>query len=120
MDGRLITVEGRMIGQNLDGKMHYKLAIDVSIYGNPQDKDVLEKELDWAINRVPATAATSKGKGRYLDPMAQVAGSGNSGVGLPVVPMDEEMRKLLEGLKKVGEDEKQADGVMVSRAEGLG
>ena len=115
MDERLVTVEGRMAGQNLDGARHYKLAVDMSIYARPSLREVLESEIAWATPGQQGFEAmrnpTVKGKGRADG--THVGGSKSSGVGLPTA-QDEEMRKLLEGLEKVGEDEKQADGVMVS------
>lgn len=136
MDTRLITVEGRMIGQNIDRAMHYKLGLDLSIYARPSHREVLEPELVWATPgqkgfeamRAAEAAGTSqgsqgkakgKGKGKAMGETG-LHGSGNSGVGLPGAGYDEEqMRLLLDGLKKVQEDEKQANGVMVSLAYGV-
>lgn len=133
MDAKLITVEGRMIGQNLDRAMHYKLGMDMSIYARPSHREVLEPELAWAtpgqrgFEAMRAAAAagsqqgsqgTPKGKGKAkARGMGDTGlhGSGDSGVGLPRADWDEqEMRRLLDGLKKVQEDEKQANTVMVS------
>lgn len=130
MDTRLITVEGRMIGQNLDRAMHYKLGMDLSIYARPSHRDVLEPELKWAtpgqrgFEAMRAAEAAgvqqgsqgkAKGKGRAkMGADTGLHGSGNSGAGLPEANWnEEEMRRLLDGLKKVQEDEKQANGVMV-------
>jgi SWI/SNF-related matrix-associated actin-dependent regulator of chromatin subfamily A3 len=134
MDTRLITVEGRMIAQNVDRQMHYKLGMDLSIYARPSHREVLEPELVWAtpgkkgfeaMRRAEAegtsgsqgeskSGAKGKGKGRALGGDTGLHGAGNSGVGLPGANYDEEqMRRLLDGLKKVQEDEKQANGVMV-------
>lgn len=135
MDAHLITVEGRMIGQNIDRSMHYKLGMDMSIYARPSHRDVLEPELAWAtpggrgfeamraaeaagIPQSQSSQGSAKGKGKGKGrAMVETGlhGSGNSGVGLPGAEWnEEEMRKLLDGLKKVAEDEKQANGVMVS------
>jgi SWI/SNF-related matrix-associated actin-dependent regulator of chromatin subfamily A3 len=131
MDTRLITVEGRMIGQNIDRAMHYKLGLDLSIYARPSHREVLEPELAWATPgqkgfdamRAAEAAGTSsqgsqaakrKGKGKAKMGETGLHGSGNSGVGLPGGYDEEQMRLLLDGLKKVQEDEKQANGVMVS------
>jgi SWI/SNF-related matrix-associated actin-dependent regulator of chromatin subfamily A3 len=123
MDEKLISVEGRMIGQNLDGAKHYKLAMDMSIYARPSLREVLEPELVWATpgqrgfeamrQGLTQGGGPPKGKGKARGGDTGVAGPGNSGVGLPQA-VDPEMQKLLDGLKKVGEDEKQADNVMVS------
>lgn len=125
MDEKLITVEGRMVGQNLDGAKHYKMGIDMSIYARPSLRAALEPELVWAtpgqrgfeamrqgLTQEPTTPK-GKGKGKARGGDTRVEGSGNSGSGLPQQGMDEEMQRLLDGLKKVGEDEKQADAVMV-------
>jgi SWI/SNF-related matrix-associated actin-dependent regulator of chromatin subfamily A3 len=132
MDTRLITVEGRMIGQNIDRAMHYKLGLDLSIYARPSHREVLEPELVWATpgqkgfeamragqaeGSSSQGSAKGKGKGKAKARGAGdtgLHGSGNSGVGLPGNDYnEEEMRRLLDGLKKVQEDEKQANGVMV-------
>jgi SWI/SNF-related matrix-associated actin-dependent regulator of chromatin subfamily A3 len=124
-----------MIGQNIDRAMHYKLGMDLSIYARPSHREVLEPELVWATPgqkgfeamRAAEAAGTSgsqgsaKGKGKAGAKARGgdmgLYGSGNSGVGLPGSEYsEEEMRKLLDGLKKVQEDEKQANGVMVSRS----
>ena len=113
LDGHVITVEGRMVGQNLDGAKHYKLGMDVSIYCRPAHREILLTELSWAVPaaRPQVSPSKFKGKGRTL---TGIEGSGSSGVGLlNAGAMDEEMRRLLDGLKRVGEDEKQADSVMV-------
>ena len=114
MDEKLLTVEGRMVGQNLDLGRHFKLAVDISIYAKPSHRSVLEPELAWAFEAAKAregqTKKDVKGKGRVLG--TGIEGTAGSGSGLQPV-MDEELRKLMEGLDKVGQDEKQADGVMV-------
>lgn len=133
MDTRLITVEGRMIGQNLDRAMHYKLALDLSIYARPSHREVLEPELVWATpgqkgfeamraaeaagvpSESQGSAKKGKGKGKAKMGDTGLHGAGGGGVGLPGGDYnEEEIRKLLNGLKKVQEDEKQANGVMVS------
>ncbi|ORX35743.1 SNF2 family N-terminal domain-domain-containing protein [Kockovaella imperatae] len=116
MDGKVISVEGRMVGQNLDGAKHFKLAIDVSIYGSPRHKETVMQELSWAVKPAPSppTPSKGKGKGHVLGTGAEVHGSAGSGTGLPTAPVDEEMRRLLDGLKKIGEDEKHADSIMDS------
>lgn len=125
MDEKLITVEGRMIGQNLDGARHFKLGMDMSIYARPSLRQVLEPELVWATpgqrgfeamrnGTAVQDTSTGKGKEKARGGDTMVGGRGGSASGLPQAAMDPEMRKLLDGLKKVGEDEKQADGVMVS------
>jgi SWI/SNF-related matrix-associated actin-dependent regulator of chromatin subfamily A3 len=120
MDEGLIKVEGRMVGQNLDMAMHYKLGMDMSIYAKPSHRTVLEPELKWAFDaakaRAPSPAKSKdprfKGKGRMLvDPV----GSGGSGSGLPQPGMDPKLQGILDGLKKVEKDEKQSDKVMVRR-----
>jgi SWI/SNF-related matrix-associated actin-dependent regulator of chromatin subfamily A3 len=129
MDTRLITVEGRMIGQNIDRAMHYKLGMDLSVYARPSHREVLEPELAWAtpgqkgfeaMRAAEATGvsnsqgSTKKGKGKAKAGATGLHGAGGGGVGLPGADYnEEEMRKLLDGLKKVQEDEKQANGVMV-------
>lgn len=124
-----------MVGQNV-GSKHFKLGLDMMIYGRPSHRAVLEAELAWAtpgqqgfeaMRRAAAQGqATSspnakkdpnfKGKGRVLGGDTGVAGAGGSGVASPNLgPVDVEMQRLLDGLRKFGEDEKQADGVMVSK-----
>lgn len=131
MDEKLITVEGRMVGQNLDRAMHYKLAMDMSIYARGSLRAVLEPELAWAtpgqrgfeaMRQMQAEQQDErdkkkgKGKGRMLGGETGVRGAGGgTGTGLP----DADMRRLLDGLKKVSEDEKQADGVMVNYLDGV-
>ncbi|WVW84111.1 hypothetical protein I302_106140 [Kwoniella bestiolae CBS 10118] len=111
MDMSAITVEGRMVGQNLDGAKHYKMGMDLSIYAKPSLKEVLQTELSWALNETavqkpPPTASLSISVSGFK-------GHGNSGVGLPAGD-EPAMKKLLEGLKQIGEDQKQADNVMDS------
>ncbi|ORY32870.1 SNF2 family N-terminal domain-domain-containing protein [Naematelia encephala] len=114
MDERLITVEGRMVGQNLEGGRHFKLALDMSIYGRPSLRQVLEPELIWATPGQRGFEAMRRGdtggsNGNRLGGDTMVIGPGGSGSSQP---LDEEMRRLLDGLKKVENDEKHADGVM--------
>ncbi|WWC89156.1 uncharacterized protein L201_004074 [Kwoniella dendrophila CBS 6074] len=109
MDHALISVEGRMVGQNLDGAKHYKMGMDLSIYAKPSLKEVLQPELAWALNETqvkppPPTAHIS---------ISGVKGHGNSGTGLPSED-EKTMKKLLEGLTQVGGDQKHADTVMDS------
>ncbi|WVF71338.1 hypothetical protein IAT40_006141 [Kwoniella sp. CBS 6097] len=108
MDGRAITVEGRMVGQNLDGAKHYKMGMDLSIYARPSLREVLEPELAWALNdtkaKPPPTASQS---------VSGLKGTAGSGVGLPGGD-DPAIKKLLEGLTKVGTDQQNADSVMDS------
>lgn len=56
-----------------------------------------------------AGARGSKGKARTLGETG-VGGSGGS----TSAPMDEDMRRILDGLTKVREDERAVDGVLVS------
>ena len=129
MDSSLISVEGRMIGQNLDGSRHFKLAMDMSIYARPSLRHVLEPALIWATTdhrgfdymrslqargaSGPVTPKSQKdprfrGNGQMLG-----AGLGQNIGGSSTGAYDERMMRLLEGLKRVGDDEKQADHVMV-------
>jgi SWI/SNF-related matrix-associated actin-dependent regulator of chromatin subfamily A3 len=116
MDESLIKVEGRMVGQNLDMAKHFKLGMDMSIYAKSAHRAVLEPELKWAFDAAkalptaPKKSAAFPGRGRMLsDPV----GSGGSGSGLPQPGMDPKLQGILDGLKKVEEDEKQSDKVMV-------
>jgi len=123
MDASLVTVEGRMAAKNTDGAMHYKLAMDMSIYARPSLRSGLEPELVWATPGQRGFEAMRQGltqepkppsgKGNGRGPATVAGGSGGSGEGLPGARPDAEMQKLLDGLKRVGEDEKQADSVMV-------
>ncbi|WWC62158.1 uncharacterized protein I303_104750 [Kwoniella dejecticola CBS 10117] len=111
MDHSLISVEGRMVGQNLDGARHYKMGMDLSIYARPSLKEVLETELSWTktetrVQQPPPTASQAVSASGFR-------GQGNSGSTLPA-PEDPTMKKLLEGLKQVGEDQRSADTVMDS------
>jgi len=120
LDSKLISATGRMVAQNLDGAKHYKLAVDVSIYARPSLREGIEPELVWATPgqqgfeamRRGLTQAPKEIKGKGRAGGTNIAGSSGSGEGLPKA-MSEDMRHLLDGLKKVGEDEKQADTVMV-------
>lgn len=122
MDAQQITVEGRMIAQNVDGAKHYKLAMNMSIYARPSLRDVLEPKLGWATpngegfeemrRQAQAEGKTLddprlKGKGKGLAP------TGIHGIGGSAGIKDPQILKLLDGLHKVGEDEKHADMVMV-------
>ncbi|KAL7421932.1 hypothetical protein Q5752_003704 [Cryptotrichosporon argae] len=124
MDAKLITVEGRMIGQNTDGRKHFKLAMDVSIFARPSHRPHLEPELAWATPGGRGFDYMRKLEAGLIEPDAdtvrrekanqqlqRLGGSGPSGVGLPS-PKEDEVKRLLQGLKKVDGDEKQADGVM--------
>ncbi|WWC70170.1 uncharacterized protein I206_104118 [Kwoniella pini CBS 10737] len=111
MDHSLISVEGRMIGQNLDGAKHYKLGMDLSIYARPSLKEVLQTELSWTktetqVQKPPPSASQPVSASGFR-------GHGNSGTALPGAD-DPTMKKLLEGLKQIGEDQRSADNVMDS------
>lgn len=84
------------------------------IYARPSHRPILEPELEWAtpqgrgfdaMRRQEAARTTGKGKGRVL---------GDTGVGGSGGGIDDGMQKILDGLVRVNEDEKAADGVMVS------
>ena len=123
MDSALISVEGRMVGQNLDKARHYKLAMEMLIYARPSHRAVLELELAWATpgrrgfehmreaqqsdhSTSPHKHPRFKRKGQLVDGVDGLHGIGS-------VDQADEMRKLLEGLNKIGEEEKHADGVLV-------
>ncbi len=84
------------------------------IYGRPSHREVLEMALEWATpmergfdymrQQEAAAAAKAKGKGK-----ARETGVGGSGGGV-----GDGMQQILDRLVKVNEDEKAADGVMVS------
>ncbi len=134
IDSSLINVEGRMIGQNLDGARHFKLAIDLSIYASPSYRAVLEPELAWAtpdqrgFEHMRAMQVMSKpnpstprgkkdprfkGRGQILGGVTGVGGEMGGGVGSTQTTAEQEkIREMLEGLRRVGHDEKQADGIM--------
>ena len=114
MDERLVTVEGRMVSQNLDGARHYKLGMDMSIYARPSLRHVLEPELAWATPGHRGFDAMREQVASHRGGASGVSGTGNSGSALPKA-IDPEMQKLLDGLTKISEDDKHADGVMVSR-----
>lgn len=82
---------------------------DMSIFGRPSHRPFLEPELAWATPQQ-----------RGFDSMREVeaqrqGGTKGKGKSKPSGDQnDERMRTLLDGLKRVSEDEKQADGVMVS------
>ncbi|WVR06882.1 hypothetical protein IAU60_003918 [Kwoniella sp. DSM 27419] len=110
MDHSLIVVEGRMVGQNLDGRKHYKMGMDLSIYARPSLREVLEPELRWATSMGDNAAPTPAYASQKVPGMT---GSGNSGSA--VGSKDEvAIRKLLDGLTRVGADQQQADSVMDS------
>jgi SWI/SNF-related matrix-associated actin-dependent regulator of chromatin subfamily A3 len=121
MDAGRITLEGRMIGQNLDMAMHFKLGMDLCIYGRPSHRAVLEPELAWATQAQQGFDSVRrrqqqnevdgrfKGKGRVL---------GDGSVGGTSATESEEDRRLWENLKKVEKDAKQSDSLMVSSPSG--
>ena len=123
MDSAVITVEGKMVGQNLDKAHHYKLAMDMSIYTRPSHRAVLELELAWAtpggrgFEHMRTAQQSDKSNCQYKDPRFEGRGQVMGGeIGLNrmgSVGRAEEMRNLLEGLRKIGEDEKHAEDVMV-------
>ncbi|WWD17137.1 hypothetical protein CI109_101574 [Kwoniella shandongensis] len=90
MDGHLIKVEGRMVGQNLDHAKHYKLGLDMSIYARPSLRDVLEPELAWA----------TPGQRGFQPPPKHSTHTSSA------------MTALLDKLTKVKTDSTQADNVM--------
>jgi SWI/SNF-related matrix-associated actin-dependent regulator of chromatin subfamily A3 len=122
MDAGLITLEGRMIGQNLDMAKHFKLGMDLCIYGRPSHRAVLEPELAWATQaqqgfdsvrrRQPQNEVDARfiGKGRVL---------GDGSVGGPSATESEDDRRLWDNLKKVEKDAKQSDSLMVSNQSGF-
>ena len=121
MDAKLITVEGRMVSQNLDHKQHYKLAIDISIYARASHRAVLEPELAWmtpgqrGFDSLRGVGASGPAGSQGGD--TGTSGAGGSGVGLPGRDWnEEEMKRLMENLRKVEDDERQANGVMVRQA----
>ena len=136
MDQKLVKVEGRMIGQNLDGFKRFKLNMDMSIYARPSLRKVLEPELAWAtpgqmgfeamreaeaqglLDQIKA-ASKNKSPAKKRGGRVGVSGTGGSDSGLQQAIVDPEIRRLLDGLKKVGQDEKQAAGVMVSYHESV-
>lgn len=81
------------------------------IYARPSHRSVLEPELAWATPqergfdymRQQEALARNKGKGRAAE----------TGVGGSAGGVGDGMQSILEGLVKVNEDEKAADGVMV-------
>ncbi|GFZ43795.1 LOW QUALITY PROTEIN: hypothetical protein JCM24511_01515 [Saitozyma sp. JCM 24511] len=121
MDAGLITLEGRMIGQNLDMAKHFKLGMDLCIYGRPSHRAVLEPELAWATQAQQGVDSVRrrqqqnevdgrfKGKGRVL-----LDGS----VSGPSAMESEDDRRLWDNLKKVEKDAKQSDSLMVSSPSG--
>jgi SWI/SNF-related matrix-associated actin-dependent regulator of chromatin subfamily A3 len=121
MDAGRITLEGRMIGQNLDMAKHFKLGMDLCIYGRPSHRAVLEPELAWATQAQQGFDSVRrrqqqnevdgrfKGKGRVL---------GDGSVGGTSATESEEDRRLWENLKKVEKDAKQSDSLMVSSPSG--
>lgn len=122
MDASRISVEGRMVGQILDGRNHYTLAAEILLFGRPSDRGVLEPQLAWATpdqrgfeymralqrtGQAGLSTPRTKGKGHVLGTGLNEAGGVGAG--------DVEMRRLLDGLRRVGEDEKLVAGVMVSQ-----
>ncbi len=123
MDISLVNVEGRMIGQNVDGVQRYKLALDMMIYGRPSLRSVLDPELVWATpdqrgfehmrameaaghSRQPPSKGKKdprfKGKGQMLGGVSGFGGIGGSGAGLSgTTGGHEELRSVLEGFKNV-------------------
>ncbi|EIW70483.1 hypothetical protein TREMEDRAFT_60987 [Tremella mesenterica DSM 1558] len=110
LDDHLVTVEGRMVDQNLDHSRKYKLRMDMLIYGRPSHKETLMVELDWAVPVDYSSQAAGKKRMNETG-----MGGGKAPSGAP----DPEMQRLLEGLKRVSEDEKQADSVMVGFKDNL-
>ncbi|KGB78750.3 hypothetical protein CNBG_4588 [Cryptococcus deuterogattii R265] len=108
MDRNQISVEGRMVGQNLDGAKHFKLALDVSIYLNHSTRESLESALRWVS---PGDRADNQAPRPVYMSQSQVRGTAGSSVGLPQ-SVDNIMKELLEGLSKNNADLKQVDKVM--------
>ncbi|GMK54505.1 hypothetical protein CspeluHIS016_0110910 [Cutaneotrichosporon spelunceum] len=114
MDTKIISVEGRMVGQNLDGARRFKLPMDMSIYGRASHREVLEHELSWATpmergfdymrQQEAAAAAKLKGKGR----------AGETGLGGSSGGVGDRMRQILDGLVKVNKDEQAADSAALT------
>ncbi|RSH83079.1 uncharacterized protein EHS24_006736 [Apiotrichum porosum] len=111
MDANLLTVEGRMIGQNVDRKMRYKLPIDISIFARASYRPHLAPELAWAMPAAGFAQAV-----RQRDHQQQGGTGVQSGTSgrAPAPVVDERMQQILDGFKKVNEDEKAADGVMAA------
>ncbi|ODO09326.1 hypothetical protein I350_02926 [Cryptococcus amylolentus CBS 6273] len=106
MDRNVISVEGRMAGQNLDGAKHFKMGLDLSIYLNRTMIPALEAELRWVparYNPPPLQPINQRKTGMH-------GGTSGSGSGLP--GGDTAMQDLLQGLSKENVDIKQSDKVM--------
>ncbi|KIR59606.1 DNA repair protein Rad5 [Cryptococcus bacillisporus CA1873] len=108
MDSNQISVEGRMVGQNLDGVKHFKLALDVSIYLNHSTRESLESALRWVS---PGDRVDNQAPRPVYMSQSQVRGTAGSSVGLPQ-SVDNTMKELLEGLSRDNADLKQVDKVM--------
>ncbi|WVQ81722.1 hypothetical protein IAT38_003847 [Cryptococcus sp. DSM 104549] len=95
-------------GQNLDGAKHYKMGMDLSIFGNFSMRAELEPQLRWALpygkdfNEAPLPPGMSH---------TGLRGTAGSGVGLPPGP-EHALKELLDGLSRDGADHKQADSVL--------
>ncbi|EJT45195.1 hypothetical protein A1Q1_06427 [Trichosporon asahii var. asahii CBS 2479] len=118
MDARLITVEGRMIGQNLDGKHRFKLPIqrlpadsrDMCVYCRPAHRPHLEPEFEW-ITPMGQSFDMLRRKGQ--DPNQSAFYDYGTRGGQASNSNDKQVEKLLKGLKQVSADEKAADDVML-------
>ncbi|KAL1411453.1 hypothetical protein Q8F55_002409 [Vanrija albida] len=106
MDHNLITVEGRMIGQNLDRSMHYKLKMDMLIYARPSHRYALEPELEWAT---PGQQGFERMRQAQAAQAAKGKGAGDGG-GLS--EQEAELGRLLNKLTEVKEEKKFANNVM--------
>lgn len=125
MDEGLITVEGMMIGQNLDMAKHFQLGINISIYGKPSLRDTLEPLLQQAfgsalLRRPPVpqsqelpASQSSQSSGRAVN-----AGAANRAAQIAAEEANRQVRlkRIMEGLSQVPEGNQHVAGVLVSHS----
>lgn len=125
MDENLITVEGQMIGQNLDLAKHWTLAINISLYGKPSMRETIEPLLISAFGAALLRRPTSTSLSQATqEPSSSQQGSRAVGGGAAAraaqLAADEDerrqvrLKRIMEGMQHVPEANQRPAGAMVS------
>jgi SWI/SNF-related matrix-associated actin-dependent regulator of chromatin subfamily A3 len=120
MDQSLITVEGMMIGQNVDMAHHFQLGINVNLYGKQSLRDTLEPLLRSAFGNALARpqAPNTLPTGTQPTVGPSDGATRRAAVIAAATAADETKRQLrlsriMEGLTEVSENNQYASSVMV-------